>query len=403
MMRWILLMVLFFAAVAIAPILIGEKGYLLIALGDTTIESSLVTACFALVLIFFVLMFLLKIFKGGFGASVRAWRKIAFAGRRRAIKDFNKGIAYFLLGDYKQAEHLLMKSAEPAERQQSAYLLAASAADKQGLRSHTEHYFSLLTTFEQENKTGTLESALVKIGICLSQQQYPHARALIDHYHKHIGHDDRLLSLEITLSLIEQRFETVIEYLNEARKSKTIEANKVQHWELTAFKGFFNQIISEHGNDALHQKWQSLSRKIKQREFVLFAYCQVLAENNMNEALNKLILPALKKEASADFIARLKTLPTSRPQELISVVQKHLQQDKFNHQWLSCLAHLALSGQDLILAEKAFHSLFQHSQTPPDRIDVYGYGSVLTKLGKYELAAELFLKYQNQNPKNKII
>ena len=108
----LVLLLLTLAAVALSPILIGEKGYILIALGDLTIESTVVTATIMLTLAFIALLIALKVFRGGLHFSFAAWNKIAFASRRRALRDLNKGVAAYVLGDYKQSEHLLAKCAD---------------------------------------------------------------------------------------------------------------------------------------------------------------------------------------------------------------------------------------------------------------------------------------------------
>ena len=56
MKRIIFVIVLFFVAVAISPVLIGEKGYILIAMGDITVESTVVTASMMLVALFLLII-----------------------------------------------------------------------------------------------------------------------------------------------------------------------------------------------------------------------------------------------------------------------------------------------------------------------------------------------------------
>ena len=109
MKRLLLLLLLIFAAVALSPILIDEKGYILIAMGDLTVESTVVTATIMLVLTFMALLIALKVFRGSLHFSFAAWNKIAFASRRRAMRDLNKGIAAYVLGDYKQIRTLISK------------------------------------------------------------------------------------------------------------------------------------------------------------------------------------------------------------------------------------------------------------------------------------------------------
>ena len=127
MIKIIVLIVFIISLVAVAPSLIDDPGYMQIAFGGTVIESTVVAGVIMLTLIFIALMLTLKFFRGSLNFSFAAWNKIAYAGRRRALKDLNKGIAAYVLGDYKQAEHLLAKSAEASTFEHIAYLVAADA------------------------------------------------------------------------------------------------------------------------------------------------------------------------------------------------------------------------------------------------------------------------------------
>lgn len=391
MIRLIVIALIFFAAIAVAPYLIGEKGYILIAMGDLTIESTVVTASIMLIVLFLIVLMTLKVFKGGLKFSVGTWHKIIFAGRRKAKREFNNGVSHFLLGDYKQAEHLFAKCAESSQRQEAAYLLAAYSANKQNLKSNADHYLNILAQFESENKVTSLDSVLVKIALYMSQNSHDKARLLIDEHHRHIGHDDRLRKLEIELSIVEKHFSIAAENLIPARKSKTFTEEEINHWEAIVFDGLFRQLIADKGNNALHDYWQSLPRKIKQRDSVLFKYCQVLAENNICEPLNKLLLPQLKKDVDEAFLSQIKVLPIAKPQELIVSVQKHLHKNTHSAKWLSCLAHLAAAGRDFAMAEKAFHSLIQLENIKLSNSDIACYAQVLIQQQKPQHASELLL------------
>ena len=392
MKRIILLIVLFFAAIAISPMLIGEKGYMLIAFGNVTIESTVVTATLMLVTLFIVLLIATKVLRGGLNLSLGAWNKFAFASQRRALRNLKKGIAAYILGDNQQAEHLLVKSAEPSHFEQIAYLLAASAADKQGLTTNTKHYLAQLSDNLDNLKDVGLESVLVTIQLLISNEEFAQARQLIDSHHKHIGHDDRLLAQEITLSLIENRFSYVVEQLVAARKSKIITNDTVEKWESAAFYGVFNEQIQQHDSETLNAYWNSLGRKIKQREQVVFAYCQVLAEHQITQPLSKILLPVIKKDANEKLLKQMRSLPLTSSDELIQATQKHLHHDQQNAKWLSCLAHLAASSQQWSMAEKAFNSLVHLEGEQYDRVDLIAFAHVLEKQNELTKAIEVLNK-----------
>lgn len=399
MIRIIIGLIIFLSAMAISPFLIDEKGYILIAMGDLTIELTVLSAGIMLTLLFITLIISLKLLRGGLNFSFGAWNKVIFAGQRRGIANFNKGLAAYMLEDYQQAEELFSKSAIPSKRKQSAYLLAASASAKQALDSNTNHYLALLDKETIKLKDVGLESVIVNIKLLMNQDKaetYQQARTLIDENHKQIGHDPRLLALEIDLCLIEKRFEQAIKYLESARKEKTITEARVQTWEKQAFYGSFTDSIVKHDKDNLQANWRGLSRKVKQREAVLFAYCKVLAEHEITEPLNKLLVPIFKKSPSSEFLKQIRSLPIKHADELIAIVQKQLHKNVHSGKWLSCLGHLALVSEQYSMAEKAFGSLLKLEDedygAQYDLQDLQALARAHSHQGQYQAANDIWLK-----------
>ena len=397
MIRFIVIIILFFAVLALSPLLVDEKGYILIAMGETIIELTILSAMIMLTLFSISAFILYKVLRGTLNISFKAWSTIAFASRRRGIANFNKGLAAYMLEDYQGAEKLFAKSAEPAKRQQSAYLLAAAASAKQQLDSNTNHYLDLLEQESSKAKTDDAANIIVKVKLLMNQDSsdaYGKARSLIDQNHKLIGHDARLLALEIDLCLIEKRFTTAVDYLSIARKEKAISDETVQAWEAKAYYGAFTDIISQQDEASLLAYWKSIGRKVKQQETVLFSYCQVLAEQNITKPLIKIITPMLKKQPNDRFIKLLRSLPIKQNEPLIALVQKHLHSDSKSPQWLSCLGHLALMSEQWSMAEKAFGSLIKLEGQQYDKQDLQAFAKALTEEGQHQAANEVWVKVQ---------
>ncbi|WP_114326138.1 heme biosynthesis HemY N-terminal domain-containing protein [Candidatus Colwellia aromaticivorans] len=395
MIRFIAIIILFFTVLALSPLLIDEKGYILIAMDETIIELTILSATIMFSLFVISAFILFKVLRGGFKISFKTWDMLAFASRRRGIANFNKGLAAYMLEDYQGAEQLFAKSAEPAKRQQSAYLLAAAASAKQKLDTNTNHYLTLLEQESAKSKTADLASVIVKVKLLMNQKSddaYKRARLLIDENHKQIGHDARFLVLEVDLCLIEKRFESAVDYLSIVRKEKSINDETVQAWEAKAYYGAFNHIIRKQDQASLQDYWNSLGRKVKQREAILFAYCQVLAEQNITEPLIKLITPMLKKQPNDRFLKQLRSLPIKRSEPLIALVQKNLHDNRQSPQWLSCLGHLALMSEQWSMAEKAFGSLIKLEGQQYDKQDLQAFAKALTEEGQHQAANEVWVK-----------
>ena len=366
-------------------------------MGETIIELTILSAMIMLTLFTVCAFIIYKVLHGSLKISFKAWTTVAFASRRRGIANFNKGLSAYMLEDYKGAEQLFVKSAEPAKRQQSAYLLAAAASAKQNLDTNTNHYLDLLEQESVKSKTSDLASLIVKVKLLMNQKSndaYSQARALIDENHKQIGHDARLLSLEIDLCIIEKRFESAVDYLAVARKEKSIDDETIQVWEKQAYYGAFTDIINQQDEASLISYWKSIGRKIKPRETVLFSYCQVLAEKNIIEPLIKLITPMLKKQPNDRFLKLLRSLPIKESEPLIAVVQKHLHSNIHSPKWLSCLGHLALMSEQWSMAEKAFSSLVKLEGQQYDKQDLQAFAKALTEEGHHQAANEVWVKVQ---------
>jgi len=397
MIRFIIVIILFFTVLALGPLLIDEKGYILIAMGETIIELTIISAVILFSLFATTIFILYKTLRGGLNISFKAFNILAFASRRRGIANFNKGLAAYMLEDYQGAELLFAKSAEPAKRQQSAYLLAAAASAKQQHNSNTNHYLALLEQETEKLTVSDLTSVIVKIKLLMNQKSddgYKKARLLIDKNHKLITQDTQLLVLEIDLCLIEKRFESAVDYLSIVRKEKTITDETLQAWETKAYYGAFNHIINKQGPTSLLDYWKSIGRKIKQQETVLFAYCQVLAENEITEPLIKLITPILKKQPNDRFLKYLRSLSIKQNEPLIEVAQKELHRNSQSPQWLSCLGHLALMSEQWLMAEKAFGSLIKLEGQQYDKQDLQAFAKALTEEGQHQAANEVWVKVQ---------
>ena len=129
MIRILLLLGILGAALLCGPLLAGNKGYVLIAIGEYTIEMTVISAGILALLLYGVLWcterLLLRLFhiKG----STRRW--FSERRRRKARERTLAGTLALAEGQFKQAETLMRKSAPESEQALLNYLSAAEAAE----------------------------------------------------------------------------------------------------------------------------------------------------------------------------------------------------------------------------------------------------------------------------------
>jgi HemY protein len=394
MIRFFISLALIFSALALAPMVLTEPGYISVALHGSIYELTVYTAVFWFVVIVTSLFLLLRLIRTSFTLTFSSWNKIMFVNVNRANRIFDQGVAAYVLQDYAKAESLLVKCADTIGASKVAYLLAASAAEKQHSIENAQNYIAEIEQISAANPVKNSkgdDTLLVGLQLLLSFKEAHKARDLLNQHTKAIPHSAPLLKLAIELCLLEKNYLQVIEYLTLARKEKTFTESMVSLWEQTAYTTLFSQQATLYDQKTLVEFWQQQPRKIKQREAVIFSYCHVLINHQILTPLEDLLLPPLKKDASESFLLRLQHLILQLPHDkhahkmssLISAIKKHLHKNSHSPKWLSTLGHVALFNGEWEMAEKSFNSLIALPNKQYSDNDIKSYATALSQQNKH--------------------
>ncbi|NMP16062.1 heme biosynthesis HemY N-terminal domain-containing protein [Thalassotalea sp. Y01] len=386
-MKKTLLVIAVLISIAIAPFLIDEKGYILIAMGDLTLEMTVVSALLMLVIAGFIGILIYWMVRLGFRLTSSTWRKMLFASKARAKREFQQGLGAFLLGDYQRAEKLLASSAENSELSNSAWLLAAKASHQIGDSASTQNFLQLVDEHPAAKQNFSFETLLLAARLQMQTGHLDKARRLLDDHHTLIGHDARLIALDCEVNIDLDKYDAAIEGLKRLRKQKNADADVLYTLEFDAYRGLYQQLARSKSIDAVGKHYKGLSRKEKQSEGLIIAYADTLMANGLTENFENLVLPRINAKSSASFINAVKQLPISNAQHIIDAIQKILQKDPQNIMWLSALAHICYADNQTEKAHKAFISLFKIEK---HKDDLLTYAHLLEDMGEYQQANRVY-------------
>ena len=392
MIKKIIVVALALLACAIAPFLIDEKGYILIAMGDLTYELTVVGALILLILasLVFVLAYWgIRLF---LKYSKKGYQRLALGSKAKAKKEFQQGLACYLVGDYEQAEKSMSKCAISSEYANSAWLVAANSANQRNEVASLENHLASLSEHEAAEQNFSAETLLGACRLYIETKHYDKARLLIDKYHRLVGHDGRLQVVLAQLCLHEDNAEKAIDYLTLAKKDKALIKSDFGRSVLTIleesiYTKHFNALLTAGSVKDVAKAYKGLNRKDRQSEGIILAYAASLVENGLTQQLEDLVLPMIKKDASSTFIGRIKQLPLQKCDHLIFAVQKILQKQPDNPMWMSALAHLSLNCGDLDKAHKAFVALLKLEQ---NKDDLQTYAKLLEQMGEHQQANRVY-------------
>lgn len=282
---------LFFKAVARDP------GYVLLAHGRHTIETSLLVGLLAMVLFFLFLYWLWRFLR---------WALDPLRGQRKANSRTIRGLIAFAEGDWHNAEKLMAKGAAGNDIALINYLTAAQAAHELGAEDRRDDYLRLA---HQTAKGIDIAVGLTKARLQFQSEQWEECLATLMMLKKNAKTPSypyviKMLS-QVYVQL--QDWDSLLELLPELKKRKVVNADELHDLERRSYEGKLKQAQRGSGEERLRnlqQVWQKIPRKLHHELALIQAYCEALINLNAGEEAEKILTDALRKNWD-DNLARL--------------------------------------------------------------------------------------------------
>ena len=340
---WIIVLLLI-AGLFIGPLWDGNTGYVLIAVGNYTIETSLVASVIliavAFILVRFVWRLIMRLVQG------TSWG-IKWFGRRRdskALSATEQAAAALVNGDYRAASSAFNRSWQLRHDGTVALLASYSAAKLEDFEQardwlqHAptpEHIVLAETLFSMQENPKLAAQHVVEIQRL--RQQYPQHPQLLR------------LALRAYESL--HRWQDVIDSLADAERLQVFSATEQSLLTERAYREHF-LALGRNGNNALQSGWRELSRDARRKAAVRRAYLQALVELQQEEAADKIAARGLKRGDLQLAELLQQQLLVAGP-ELRDYLQQQLKQTPEDGLLLQAMGQLAMRTKEWSLAERA--------------------------------------------------
>ncbi|MGL4204753.1 MAG: heme biosynthesis HemY N-terminal domain-containing protein [Aeromonadaceae bacterium] len=293
MLRMIVLLAVIAGAMVAGPLVAGHKGYVLIALGEYTIEMSVVSALLFALLLYFTLLLVEAALGRLF--SLRGNTRNWFDSRRRnkARTQTLNGVLALAEGRYAQAENLMLKGARGSEQPLLNYLSAAEAAAAQGELERSAHY---LQQAENEAAEARLAVGLIRARHLLRQGQYQSAETDLQALQEEYPHHLALLHLLKECYLALGRWSSLLTLLPQLLKHKQITAGEQEQLYRQIYPALFAERATQLGKQGLLSLWQELPKSLRQEPELLAALCRQLLRLDASSEGESLLLEGLRRQ-----------------------------------------------------------------------------------------------------------
>ena len=328
----------------------GDPGYLLIAFGDTTFETSLFALLVAVTVVYLVSKLILIVFHW-----INPWHLIRFGRnykehlRAKSRSKTIEGLLYFTRGSWKSSYNLLKKGMKDPDASVVNYLAAAYAAHQQG---NKDAWMNCLETAENEYPAARSTINSLKAQLLFKSNQLEQCVAVLQQMKTSSLNDASLLQLLKDVYLKLNDWEQLEKLLPALEKNSVIDGQEAELIRVRIFMENLYRISNRRVDFSdveigaqLEKAWKKGAAPYKQHEKIVKHYAELLFKLDQKEQAGKAIEVALNKSWSDELIKRYGELDFGTPHRQLLIAESWIQDRPGNARLLVALGRIAMRNE----------------------------------------------------------
>ncbi|KTC66491.1 protoporphyrinogen oxidase [Legionella adelaidensis] len=321
MIRLLVIFLILLGSVWLGIQLYQDPGYLLIAVNNWTLETSLWVAVIGLILVFFLFHFLFLIFNALLN-SPKSWRN--WLSKRRAQKaqvKTRKGLIEFSEGYWAQAKNHLIKALPDTDTPLLNYLTAARAAQEMGDNNLRDEYLRQAQHTMPEAKIAV---ELTQAQLQLANHQWEQALATLRHLQVLAPQHPYVLKLLIHLYQELRDWDSLLKLLPELKIHQIITDKEIKELEKSAYLQGLTEMVKHHHGEFLNELVDTLPKSLRYDPDLMAVFGEYLISINEQERAEYILRKSLRREFNEKTIALYGMLTLKeKPLEFATSFLKH--------------------------------------------------------------------------------
>lgn len=372
------------AGVGIVALIETEPGYLLIAYGGYTVESSFwvgIVLIGALVLtLYATVRFLHRLFSSP--ASMLSWaseRRL-----RQSSRLTSRGLVNFIEGNWSNARRQLLRGARHSEAPLLNYLIAARSSYR--LQDPDAMRRQLALAAETDLEAG-IAVDLTQAEMQLHGAQYEEALATLVRAGKNAGRHPYVLHLLCRAHEGLGDAEAVIGLLPDLRKHRLRSAAEIDALEDRVHRTLMTQAMDDDNGDLLQTLWNKAPARVREEPGAQVDYLEGLVACGETSLVEKAVVKILRKRWDSALVRLYGRIPRESAQKPLTIAGGWLKQRPDDPDVLLCLGRLALQER---LWQKAREYLERSHKLRPSEEVCLELGRLLAAAGEHSAASAAF-------------
>lgn len=393
-----LIMILFTMAAAILVTLWAKRdpGYVLIDVKGYTIESSLVFAVIALVVVFILFYFAVRFYANlkSMRSGYRQWRNRR--SQDKANEYLVKGLLELSEGKWTEAEKDVLKFAGRNRPSLLNYLAAARAAQEQGAYERRDSY---LKSAHQTAPNADVAVGLTQAQLQLDQNQLEQALATLRRLQQLDPKHKQVLKTLARLYMDLDDWEHVVETIPSLRKRKIFPDSYINQMEENAYSALLDQAArplepqsdqdreQNREQKALRDLWYRIPQAVQEKESIMVKYIGHLLNVGGSDLAEPLIRNALRKYWSEPLVRYYGVIESADPKAQLAYAEAWLTNQENSAVLLLTLGRLCLRN-GLWGKARSYLEASAGSGHLPEAYNELGY--LLEQMGEADKAIECY-------------
>jgi HemY protein len=390
-------------AVSIALFAMDNPGYVLIAAGDWTVESTLAFSVVVVILAFTVLYYAIRFISGvrHVPGGLREWQHRRH--ERKAMKSLTRGLIDNAEGHWAASEKHVMKNVDDSHAPLLNYLAAARAAQAQGADQRRDYY---LKKAHESYEGADIAVGLTQAELQLQQHQLEQALATLRHLHQLAPKHAQVLKVLATVYQRLGDWERLLELVPELHKRKAFSQEEIDQLCRQAYLSLINKVVaskalineqvkdepvktSAANIETLTSLWLRIPKHLQEDEEIFLTYVNRLIECGGDKEVEPIMRHALKKHRNQRLVHLYGLIEGDNVSKQLSLAEVLLIGHENDPVMLLTAGRLSLRNK---LWGKARNYLEASISAGPSAEAYNELGNLLEHLGEQELAATCFRK-----------
>jgi HemY protein len=383
---FLLALIALLLGVGLVAMIESEPGYLLIAFGDYTVESSLWVGLLliaVLVLVLYAVVGTIARLLASPG-SVRFWA--TGRQRRQAARLTNRGLISYIEGDWRKSRRALQRGAKHSASPVFNHLMAARASfqldDPEQMRSDLEAAL-------REDVQSAVAVDLTQAELALQGGKFDRALTCLERVAQR-SNSPQVSRLRCKALLGLGDWEGLAELLPVLRRQGALPDKELARLERECHLRLLEGAALDLGEDtvaALKLTWRRVPPALQQDEALLHRYVELLEKVGAGDDAAKLITRTLKKRWDPALVNRYGRLALPKSRRQLTQAEQWLGKHGDDPELFLCLGRLAARQQDWQRARQYFERSIQAGPTEEACAEL---GRLLLASGETSLAAQYF-------------